>query len=75
MGHFQLSFGAIVNTLAVAQEFAHAENGGEGVVELVGNAGEHLTHGGEFFSLDELLLEALDFRNVAVHLKHGVIDE
>ena len=31
----------------------------------MGDAGEHLAHGGELFGLDELAFEALDFGDVA----------
>ena len=65
MGHFQLAARVFVNALAIAEEFAGAENGGEGIVEFVGDAGEHLAHGGELFGLNELAFEALDLSDVA----------
>ena len=62
---------ALVDALAIAQQFADAENGGEGIVELVSDAGEHLAHGGELFRLDELLFEALEFGDVAAGNDHA----
>ncbi len=37
----------------------------EGGEQLVRDTGEHLTHGGELFRLDELFLEPLKFGYVA----------
>ena len=36
----------------------------------MGDAGEHLAHGGEFFRLDQLFFEALHFRDVAARDDH-----
>ena len=71
MSHFELALGALVDALAIAQQFANAENGGERIIQLVSNTGEHLTHGGELFSLDELLFEALKLSNVAAGDDHA----
>src|SRR5208337_1299069 len=71
MSHFELAFGAIVDALAIAKQFANAENCGERIIELVSDTGEHLAHGGEFFRLDELLFEALEFGNVATGDDHA----
>src|SRR5271157_2879298 len=72
VSHFELALGAIVDALAIAKQFANAENGGERIVQFVSDAGEHLAHGGEFFSLDELLFEALELGNVAARDDHAL---
>jgi len=36
----------------IAQEFGDAQDGGKGIVEFMGDAGNHLTHGGEALGLD-----------------------
>src|SRR5208282_5860148 len=72
VSHFELALGAIVDALAIAEQFADAENGGERIVQFVSDAGEHLAHGGEFFSLDELLFEALELGNVAARDDHAL---
>jgi len=65
MSHFELALGVFIGTGAIAEKFAGAKNSGEGIVEFVSDAGEHLSHGGEFFGLDELLFEPLHFGDVA----------
>ena len=65
VSQFELALGGFGIRLAFAQQFSDAENGSEGIVELVGDAGEHLAHGGEFFRLNELLFEAFEFGDVA----------
>ena len=37
---------------------------GEGVIQLVSKAANHLSHGGQPFALNELMLEFLFHRNV-----------
>ena len=54
--------GIFIDAGTIAQKFAGAENGGERIVQFVGDTGEHLAHGGELFRLNELLFEALDLR-------------
>src|SRR5208282_1471562 len=71
VGHFELALGAIVDALAIAKQFANAEDGSERIIKLVGDTGEHLPHGGEFFSLDELLFEAFELGNVAARDDHA----
>src|SRR5450631_4728948 len=65
MGEVELALGGIVEAFAFAEEFGDAEDGGERIVEFVGDAGEHLSHGGEFLGLDELLFQALEVGYVA----------
>src|SRR5580692_697494 len=65
MREIELTLGRVVEADAFAEEFGDAENRGERIVELVGDAGEHLAHRGEFFGLDELLFEALHVCDVA----------
>src|SRR5437660_11321174 len=62
---FQLAFGGVVLSLALAKKLGDANDGGQGIVQLVGDAGEHLPHCGEFFRLDKLLLQTLEIRNIA----------
>ena len=62
---FKLALGGFGIGGAFAEQFRDAENGGERIVEFVGDPGEHLAHGGQFFGLDELLFEALEFGDVA----------
>src|SRR5215468_7618723 len=71
MGHFQLAFGIVVNALAVAKEFAGAENRGERIVQLVSDASQHLAHGGKLFGLNKLALQALDFGDIAAGYDHA----
>ena len=65
MRQIELALGGFVEACAFAQQFGDAQDGGERIVELVGDAGEHLAHGGEFFGLDELLFQALQVGDVA----------
>src|SRR6266481_8076928 len=64
VGHFELTLGVIVHALTFAEKFAGAENGSERIVQFVGHTCEHLAHGREFFSLDELGFETLHFGDV-----------
>src|SRR6267142_2196006 len=64
VGHFQLALGIVVHALTLAEKFACPKNGGERIVQFVSDTGEHLAHSGEFFSLDELALEAFDLGDV-----------
>ena len=65
MREFKLAANGFVRNLLVAQDFGNAENGGQGIIQLVSDASEHLAHGGELFGLNELLFQALDFGDVA----------
>src|SRR4029077_2415195 len=47
-----------------ADEFADAEDCCERIIELMRRAGKHLSHGGEFFALGELLLHLNLFGHV-----------
>ena len=40
VSHFELALGALVDALAIAQQFANAENGGERIIQLVSNTGD-----------------------------------
>ena len=51
--------GALVQILAQLQELGIAHDAGERIVQLVGNAGDQFADGGEFFGLDQLLLQQL----------------
>ena len=56
---------------ALAKQFGDAENGGERIIQFVGDAGEHLAHGGEFFRLNKLFFEALEVGDVAAGEHHA----
>src|SRR5690349_4165969 len=74
MGEIELAHeGFVLASLAsaLAKKFGDAEDGGERVVQFVGDAGEHLAHGGEFLGLDELLFEALEVGDVAAGEHHA----
>src|SRR5438309_6539360 len=62
---FQLAFGGVVLSLALAKKLGDAKDGGQGIVQLVGDPGEHLPHCGKFFRLDKLFLQTLEIRNIA----------
>ena len=65
MSQFQLALHSFVGAGAFAKQFGDAKDGGEGIIQFVGYAREHLTHGGEFFRLDQLFFETLKIGNVA----------
>ena len=71
MREIELALEGFVRADAFAEEFCDAEDGGEWIVQFVGDAGEHLAHGGELFGLDELLLEALEVGDVAAGEDHA----
>ena len=49
--------------LRVCKQFGKPDDGGERIVQLVGDAGDKLADGGEFFALDQLRLRGLDRRD------------
>jgi hypothetical protein len=72
VSHVKLALGVLIGAGTIAEKFAGAEDGGEGIVQFVGNAGEHLAHSGKFFGLNELLFEAFDFRDIAAGDDHAL---
>jgi len=38
------------------KKLGNAEDGSKGIIQLMGDPGKHLSHGGEFLRLDELFL-------------------
>jgi len=58
-------FRASFVSLAVFQQFAHAEYCGERIVQFVGKSSKHLAHRGEALALDDLFFELLLNRDVA----------
>src|SRR5215470_18105525 len=65
VGEVELTLHGFVEAFALADQFRNAKNGGEGIIELMRDAGKHLAHGCKFFRLDQLLLETLQVGNVA----------
>ena len=51
MGQFELPAAGVVGS-RVPEQFGHTEDGGERVIQLVGDSGDHLTHGREALGLD-----------------------
>src|SRR6266446_4530934 len=73
MGEFQLSLGRVIGAFPLSEKLGDAEDSGERIVQLVGDAGEHLAHGGQFFRLDELLLKAFEVSNIAAGKNHAFV--
>ncbi len=71
MGHFKLTLGTFIDAFAIPQQFADAKNGGERIIQFVGDACKHLAHSGKFFCLDQLFFKALDFGDVAAGDDHA----
>src|SRR5947207_13678787 len=69
---FQLAFGGVVLSLALAKKFGNTKDGRQRIVQLMGDAGEHLPHCGKFFRLDKLLLQTLEIRNIAPGENHAL---
>src|SRR5208283_919426 len=52
VGHFELSSGAFVDTLAITKKLAHTENCRQRIVQFVRHTRQHLAHGGKFLRLN-----------------------
>src|SRR5260370_4424402 len=50
---------------AFLQQFRHAQNAGQGIIELVGEAADHLPHGRETFARNNLRFQLLLHRHIA----------
>jgi hypothetical protein len=50
---------------AFLQQFGHAQNAGQRIIEFVGEAADHLSHGRETFALNDLLLQFLLHGHIA----------
>ena len=57
---FEVVAGARARDFFRFEKLAVAEDGGEGIIELVGYAGNQLADGGHFFALEELFLGAAE---------------
>jgi len=55
----------LVGDPAFLQQFRHAQNAGQRIIELVREAADHLSHGREALALNNLLLQLLLHRHVA----------
>src|SRR5579872_483192 len=64
VGNFELPPGGIF-ARGIAQEFGDAEDRGERIIQLMGDAGNHLAHSGKPLVLNQLLLHAPGIGNVA----------
>src|SRR6266852_4534023 len=71
VGQFQLALGGVIGSFALAEKFGNAEDGGQGIVQLMGDAGEHLSHRGEFLRLNKLLLQPLEIGDIAAGENHA----
>ena len=60
----ELAAGSFVGGL-IAHQFRNAQDGGQGIVELVRDSRNHLSHGGQPLGLNHLLLEPLLIGNIA----------
>ena len=65
MRQFQLASGGIIGSFTLAEKLGNTDNGSKGIIQLMGDAGEHLSHGGKFLGLDELFLQPLELGNIA----------
>ena len=72
MGQFQLAFGGIIGSFALAEKLGNAKDGSKGIIQLMGDAGKHLPHRGKFLRLDELFLQTLELGNVAAGENHAL---
>ncbi len=63
--------GGVIGPFALAEKLSNAEDGGQGIVQLMGDAGEHLSHGGKFLSLDKLFLQPLEIGDIAAGENHA----
>ena len=64
MGNFELPARGIIFR-GIAQKFGHAEHRGERIIQLMGDAGNHLAHSRKPFVLNQLLLHALGVGRIA----------
>ena len=64
MSEFELPAGDIVGS-GIPEQFGDAQHRGERVIQLVGDSGDHLAHGGKSLGLDQLLLDALGLGDIA----------
>ena len=69
VGNFELTAGRIVRD-RITQQFGDPEDCGEGIIQLMGHAGDHLAHGRQPFALDQLVLHALGVGDVARRSNH-----
>src|SRR5579863_1087673 len=65
MGQIELTLDGLFEAFPVAEELGDAENGSERIVQLMGDAGEHLAHGSQLFRLNQLLFQTLEVGDVA----------
>ena len=70
MGELQLAFRGLVGCDSLTKKFCDPEDGSERIIQLVRHTSKHLSHGGEFFGLDELFLETLEIGDVATGKHH-----
>src|SRR6266852_6107214 len=73
MREFELALGWFIGPFPFAEQLGNAEDGGKRIVQLVGDAREHLSHGSQFFRLDELLLQTLEVGNIAAGKNHTLV--
>src|SRR5439155_25993783 len=69
MRKFQLAFGGVVLSLALAKKLGDAKDGGQGIVQLMGDAGEHQNHCGKLLLIDNVHLLTLDILKL-VHVNN-----
>src|SRR6267378_1177386 len=62
---FQLASGGIIGSFTLAEKLGNADDGSKGIIQLMGDAGVHLSHCGKFLGLDELFLQTLEIGNIA----------
>ena len=72
MCQIELPLDTLIEAGSFAQEFRDPKNSGERIVQFMGDAGQHLAHGGKFFRLDELFLQTLKLGDVAAGNDHAV---
>ena len=80
MQRYQLFAGAIAG-LVVLQQLGHPQNAGQRIVQFVSEASDHLSHRGQAFALNDLLLHFFfrsyiahgndDARRFAFRVEHG----
>src|SRR5437899_12669687 len=70
MGELQLAFRGLVGCDSLTKKFCDPEDGSERIIQLVRHTSKHPCHGGEFFGVDELVLETLEIGDVATGKHH-----
>src|SRR5882672_2872173 len=68
----KLALGGVVGSFTFAEKFGDTQDGCQRIVQLMSDAGEHLSHRSKLLRLDELFLQTLEIGNIAAGENHAL---